>query len=156
MGFCEDLNTDPVSTLPIRNAPVVQPDTSIQDAIAAMLARSLGCAVIVDSNGFPTGLFTEQALLDALSDKPELKGLAVSDYSDPAFLVVNTGDPIMRVWDAIENDGLRFVCVVDDQGKLVGVTGQRGIAEYVAECFARQVVVQRLGSTPWMNQREGA
>lgn len=156
MGFSEDLNTEPVNTLPIRNAPVVQPDTSIKDAIAAMLERSLGCAVIVDPSGSPTGLFTEQSLLDALSNNPDLEGLTVSNYSDPAFLVVNAGDPIMRVWDAIENDGLRFVCVVDDHGKLVGVTGQRGIAEYVAECFARQVVVQRLGSTPWMNQREGA
>ena len=32
----------------------------------------------------------------------------------------------------------------------------RTIAEYLAESFPREVLTQRLGSTPWMDQREGA
>ena len=60
------------------------------------------------------------------------------------------------VLDVDCGDGLQFVCVTDDEGQIVGVTGQRGIAEYVAESFPQQVAVQRLGCTPWMQQREGA
>ncbi len=80
----------------------------------------------------------------------------MSDFPDSKYLVVKTSDSIGRVWDAIVRDAYRFICVVDDEGKLVGLTGQRGLAEYVSECFPQQVMAQRLGGKPWLDQREGA
>ncbi len=156
MGFRQDIEQDPVSNLPLREAVVVQPDTPIREAVAQMQAKPLGCAVIVDQAGTPSGLFTEQSLLDVLTQNVSLDDRTVSEFLDPAFLVVKSAEPISRVWDAIERDGLRFVCVTNSDGKLTGVTGQRGIFEYLADCYPQEVVVQRLGSTPWMQQREGA
>ena len=156
MGFRQDIEQDPVSNLPLRDAVVVRPDTPIREAVALMRAKPLGCAVIVDSANTPSGLFTEQSLLDVLTQNVSLDDRTVSEFSDPGFLAVKSVEPISRVWDAIEHDGLRFICVTDSDGKLTGVTGQRGIAEYLAEYFPQEVVVQRLGSTPWMQQREGA
>ncbi len=156
MGFRDDLEQDPISSLPIRDAVVIQPDTTLREAVELMRARALGCAIVVDPSGTPSGMFTEKCLLHALRRDASLDDRTVSDHLEPEFRVVASSEPIARVWDAIERDGLRFICVTDEDGKLVGVTGQRGIAEYLAESFPRQVVVQRLGSTPWMQQREGA
>ena len=156
MGFREDLESELVSSLPLREAIRARPDDSLRQAVEAMRAKSLGCAVIVDQAGKPSGLFTEQSLLDALTQNESLDERRIGDFTDPGFRCVKSSDPISRVWDAIAQDGIRFICVTDDAGDLIGVTGQRGIAEYVADCFPREVVVQRLGSTPWMDQREGA
>ena len=156
IGFREDLEQETIASLPLREAIVVHPDTVVRAAVAVMRHRSIGCAVIVDIGMVPTGLFTERSLLDALVQNASLDDRPVSDFAESNFLSVKRSEPVSRVWDAIYQDGLRFICVTDDQGKLIGITGQRGIAEYIAECFPQQVMVQRLGSTPWMQQREGA
>jgi CBS domain-containing protein len=156
MGFRQDLEQDHVSSLSLRDAIIVRAETTIAEAVGLMREKSLGCAVIVDPSGTASGIFTEQSLLAALAQHGSLADQTVGDYSDPHFLSLPSSAPISRVWDAIEQDGLRFICVTDDGGKLIGVTGQRGIFEYLAECFPQQVLVQRLGSTPWMEQREGA
>ncbi len=156
IGFREELEQEPIRSLPLREAIVVYPDTLLRAAVAVMRHRCIGCAVIVDIGMAPTGLFTERSLLDALIQHASLDNRPVSQFAEPNFLSVKSSEPISRVWDAIYEDGCRFICVTDDDGKLIGVTGQRGIAEYIAECFPQQVMVQRLGSTPWMQQREGA
>ncbi len=156
MRFREHLEQEPTSSLSLRDAVVVHAGTVVRGAIASMRTRSLGCAVIVDHAGAPTGIFTEQSVIELLFKNMSLDDRPIQDFADSNFVFVKDSEPISRVWDAIQNGGARFVCVVDDDGKLIGITGQRGIAEYVADCFAKHVTVQRLGCTPWMQQREGA
>ena len=156
MGFRQDLKEETVDSLPLRDAIAVDPHTVIRAAIALMRSHSLGCAVVIDEDGRPQGIFTEQSVIKLLMQNAMMDDLPVSEFADREFVVARKSDPIAKVWDAISSDGNRFVCVVDDDGRLMGLTGQRGIAEYVADCFARQVVVQRLGGTPWMQSREGA
>ena len=69
---------------------------------------------------------------------------------------VRTTDPITDVIEAMELKNTRLLCVVDEKGSVVGVTGQRGIMEYVAEHFPGQVMVQRIGQPPYLSDREGA
>jgi CBS domain-containing protein len=154
--FRDDLKQDTVSSLQLREAIVIHPQTSVSEAVALMRTKSLGCAVIVDHDGTPRGFFTEQSLLVALLQHDSLEDRPVSDFVDPDFITVQSSEPISRVWEAVRSSGSRFICVTDDDGNLIGVTGQRGLAEYVAEYFPQQVSVQRLGSTPWMQNREGA
>ncbi len=156
MGFREVLEHETVGELPLREAIEVRSGTVLRAAVAVMRSRSLGCAVLVDSSGVPSGIFTEHSLMNALMQDASLDDRPVIEFADPKFLSVTLSEPIAHVWDAIHGDGLRFVCVTDDNGKLIGITGQRGISEYISECFPQQVAVQRLGSTPWMQQREGA
>lgn len=148
------IDQEPVSSLPLREAITVQPATIVRAAVALMRSKQLGCAVIVEIDR-PIGIFSERSLLTALTQDPSLDSHAVRDFADPNFLTVKTSDPIAVVWDAIQKDGLRFICVADEEGRLVGLTGQRGLAEYIGECFP-QVMVQRLGAKPWMQNREGA
>ncbi len=156
ISFRQDLELDPIRNLPLRDAIVVSPNTLIRAAVALMRDRSLGCAVIVEHGLFPVGLFTEQSVLKVLTQNASLDERPVRAFADPNFMSVTASEPISKVWDAIQTNGLRFICVTDDDGRLIGITGQRGIAEYIAEYFPQQVTVQRLGSTPWMQQREGA
>jgi signal-transduction protein with cAMP-binding, CBS, and nucleotidyltransferase domain len=156
MSFRQELEQETVAQLPVREAIVVRPFTLVRAAVAVMRARSLGCCVMVDHGRIPSGIFTEHSLLHVLVRGDSLDDSPVCRYADPNFISVRLRDPISCVWEAIQRAGARFVCVTDDDGRLMGLTGQRGLAEYVADCFAQQVAVQRLGSTPWMHAREGA
>ena len=156
MSFREELSKETVSELPLRDAIAVDQHTVLRAAIALMRQHELGCAVIVDHLCRPTGIFTEQSVIRMLIAEASLDSQPVSDFADPHFFVVKQSDPISKVWDLIVGEAARFVCVIDDEGQLAGLTGQRGLAEYVCDCFASQIAVQRLGSTPWMLQREGA
>lgn len=149
------LARDRVSSLPIREAIQVTPATIVRAAAALMRTKRLGCAIMVDQSR-PVGVFTERSVLEVLTHDASLDNLPVKDFVDTSVRAVRTSDPIRTVWDAIQREGVRFVCVTDDDENLVGLTGQRGLAEYVADFFPQQVMVQRLGSKPWMGTREGA
>ena len=156
MGFYEDLARERVSSLSLRDAIALDEHTIARAAVALMRSNGLGCAVIVDQHGDPTGVFTEQSVIRLLAEVACLDTTPVSKFTDPDFFVVRSDDSIQKVWNAVVRDGARFVCVTDKAGRLMGLTGQRGLSEYVADCFAKQITVQRLGSAPWMLQREGA
>ena len=156
MSFQEDLAGERVESLPLRDAIAIDKHTILRAAIAMMRTHNLGCAVIVDSVCRPTGIFTEQSVIGMLVGDASIDAQPVSAFADPHFFVVKLTDPISDVWDAVVHQAARFVCVTDEEGQLVGLTGQRGLAEYVCDCFANQIAVQRLGSTPWMLEREGA
>ena len=69
---------------------------------------------------------------------------------------VKLTDPITYVLDAMQLKNLRFLCVVDAEGCLVGLTGQKGLIEFVADHFPGQIMVQRIGGKPYPAEREGA
>lgn len=152
----EILDGETVGNLPIREAITVRSGTVVRAAVARMRATNLGCALILNARGFPVGMFTEQSLLDALLKNASLDTSAVGEFADYRCTVVKESDPASCVWDAVEREGHRFVCVTDDTGKVIGLTGQRGLAEFLTEFFPGEVMVQRIGGTPWMQRREGA
>ena len=69
---------------------------------------------------------------------------------------VRASDPIADVLEAMQLKNIRLLCVVDEQDRVVGLTGQRGLMEYVAEHFPGEVTVQRIGQPPYLSDREGA
>jgi hypothetical protein len=85
-----------------------------------------------------------------------LGDVTVSEFAEQGFPRVCEDDPIVNVWEAVVTGEKRFVLVTDDQGQILGLTGQRGLAEYVSEYYPQQIMVQRLGAKPVMQQREGA
>ena len=156
MSFLNDLETELVQSLPLRDVIAIDPHTIVRAAVAMMRNHGLGCAVIAERGKPPTGIFTEHSVIEVLVRNVSIDECAVSKYADSSFVVVKQTDPILSVWKAVLDQAARFVCVTDEDGHLVGLTGQRGLAEYLCDCYARQVTVQRLGSTPWMREREGA
>ncbi|QDV83273.1 CBS domain-containing protein [Planctomycetes bacterium TBK1r] len=156
MSFKEQLSREQIRTLPLRDAIALDEHTVARAAIALMRTHSLGCAVIVDPGCRPQGIFNEQSIIRMLMAGVSLDTTAISAFADPDVGIVRADDPILFAWQAVVDQGHRFLCVTDDEGYLIGLTGQRGLAEYVCDCYAKQIAVQRLGSAPWMLQREGA
>jgi CBS domain-containing protein len=157
MGLVENLHNERVSQLPLRPAVAVDPDCPVLTAIEQMRAAQQGCAVVVDPQGKPLGTFSERMVIELLLRHPaNLENLSVGDHLDAEWFCVRHDDPLIKVLELIQQQGARFLCVTNDEGGVVALTGQKGLTEYVAEHFPQQVMVQRIGGQPGQQTREGA
>lgn len=157
MGLREDITHETVADMPLRPALTVTPDTSLAQAIRLMRDNALGCVFVIDSELRPTGKFTERQLVKLICggvplDEPVVKHMVTI----PDAGCVCMSDTVQTVLKKMRQTRLRFLCVVDDAGRVTGLTGQKGLMEYVTEHFPRQIKVQKMTSKLHMNTREGA
>jgi CBS domain-containing protein len=157
MALKDNLQNETVMNLPSREAITVTGDTSVLRAIERLREKRLGCAVVVDADSKPIGTFSERGLIDLLVSQPvDLTTLPVRDCLDKVWLNLPSNSPIQQVLDLILDQQARFICVTDEAGHTVALTGQRGLSEYIADHFPQQVMVQRVGGRPGTTTREGA
>ncbi|MCZ7644049.1 MAG: CBS domain-containing protein [Planctomycetota bacterium] len=156
MGLFEDLRSEPVSELAIRKALTVREDAAIGEAIPRMKAERLGCVILVDAAGKPTGTFTEEELIRLLARGQACLAESVGKHRAAAWASVSEDEPVGKVLSLMDSRNLRFVIVTDAAGKAVGLTGQKGLMEYIADHFPREVLVRHVGRKPYIHEREGA
>lgn len=157
MGLKENLENESITQLPMREAILLAESTPVKDAVELMRQKHIGSTVVVDEAGMPLGKFTERSLIDLLlSDRSQYENGTVGNHLDAKFMTISAKNRVMDVLEAVESKGTRFIYVLDDEGKPIAVTGQRGMSEFVAEHFPQQVMVQRVGSRPATQTREGA
>ena len=156
MGLFENINSEPVSRLNLREPVLVSPDDTVKQVAKKLREKSLGCAMVVDADNKPTGMFTESMLTQLLAKHPTAIDDAIGIHAAKPWPQVNTHDQIVSVLDALEIKNTRFLSVVDEEGHVVGLSGQKGLMEYIADHFPNEVMVQRTGQKPTMPHREGA
>ncbi len=121
-----------------------------------MRHQELGCVIVIDEDRRPQGIFTESMLRQLLAAEPTAVNDRLGDHMNCDAKWVRLTDPVSQVLRAMQTENTRFVGVVDCDGRLVGLTGQKGLMEYVAEHFPQQVMVQRVARPPHFVEREGA
>jgi CBS domain-containing protein len=106
--------------------------------------------------GRPIGFFTERKVIEVLAQGyTDLDEIPVSEHLDEAWFAVHEDAPLCDAVDAIQRRGARFLCVTDDEGRVVALTGQKGLAEYIADHFPNLVTVEPVGGRLGLD-REGA
>lgn len=155
MGLFENIQNDKVKDLNLRDPVLAKPDDKVRDVVQAMRKLKLGCTIVVDDGRKPVGMFTESMLTQMIARKPESIHDNVGDHCANQWPQVSLDDPVAAVLDALEVKNVRFLSVVDESGRIAGLTGQKGLMEYVADHFP-QVTVQRVGQKTPMKTREGA
>lgn len=156
MGLFENMNTETVQSLNLRDPVLAKPDDKLRDVIQAMRKLKLGCAILVDGQRKPVGMFTESMLTRLMASNPGAINDPVGDHAADHWPQVQMSDPIVSVLEALEVKNVRFLSVVGDNGRIAGLTGQKGLMEYIADHFPEQVTVQRVGLSPSLKSREGA
>ena len=156
MGLQENIQNEPVSALSVRPVTTLLPQATVGQAVKAMRDSGHGCVVVIDDKGKPAGTFTEYDLIGLLLKDPEAVARKIGDHLSPQWGCVRQDSRIACVIRAMQDYHLRFVVVADCEGRAVGLTGQRGISEYITDHFPRQVVASRVGGRPDFKKQEGA
>ncbi len=157
MGLQQNFHDEPVSRLSLREPVTAAPSETLRDVIGRMRDKKLGCVIVVDGDDKPVGIFTESALTQLLGRHGgQVVNEPIEKHMASPCTWVKLTDPITYVVEAMQLKNVRFICVVDESGRVAGLTGQKGLIEFVADHFPDQVMVQRIGGTPYSNKREGA
>jgi len=156
MGLYDNMLTDPISRLALRQAITVSADLSVRDAVLRMREGKLGCVIVTDADRKPLGMFTEAMLRTLLNQNQNFLDDSVCDHMARQYPSAALDDPVVTVLEAMQAENVRFVCVVDKQGRAAGLTGQKGLMEYIADHFPQLVMTQRAGAKPPLSEREGA
>ena len=155
MGMFENIQNENVRSLKLRDPVLAKPDDKVRDVVQAMRKLNLGCAIVVDDQRKPTGMFTESMLTQMLVKDPAALQDAIGNHSADHWPQVSTEDSVAAVLDALEVKNVRFLSVVDERGRIAGLTGQKGLMEFIADHFP-QVTVQPVGENLATTAREGA
>ncbi len=156
MGLRQTFKDEAVSKLPLRPVLTLPPDGTVRQAVALMKQHALGCLFVVDAGGRALGRFTERDLIRQLAADPGVLDKPLSQVMTPPESCIEVGAPVEAVFNEMKDLGRRFICITDENGRMVGLTGQKGLMEYIAENFPRQVKVQMMQSKLYMDDREGA
>ena len=156
MGLQENICNDLIDQLQLREPVSVSPEVSLRETVTTMRNRNIGCAAVVDKEHKPIGIFTESMLTELLSHGPVDMNKPIKDFMAVRYPWVRISDPVAELLEAMQLKNVRMLCVVDEQDRLVGLTGQRGLMEFVADHFPGQIMVQRVGLAPYPAEREGA
>ncbi len=156
MGLRQDILREPVSELVLRELIALKPGDTVRRAVAKMREKKLGCVVVVDADGRPLGKFTERLLIKLLLAGPQRLEEPVASHMAAVWGTIKLTDPIAKAIRVMQDKSLRFLIVLESDGRAVGLTGQRGLMEYIADHFPRAVKGQTMDSKLYMDQREGA
>lgn len=156
MGLRQNILTDPVSELNLRKVITVKPETTVREAAAKMREGKLGCVVVMSSEGKPVGIFTERKVMRLILECTKKLDEPVSNHLITTAGPMADDSPIGDMVTKMQVDNLRFLAVENPKEKIVSISGYKGLMEYIAEHFPRQIKVQRMKSKMFMDEREGA
>lgn len=156
MGLKEDLDTTFVSELNIRPPVTVSKSATVREAVRVMRDAGLGCVVVVDEESKAVGIFTEALLRHGLNDSVEMLDDCIANQMAERLPWVLPTDPARDILDSMEEFNIRFLAVLDEDHRVIGLTGQKTLVEFIAEKFPREVLTQDPTGHTVSQSKEGA
>lgn len=156
MGLKKDILNQPIANLKLRDVAIVNTSATVHDAIIAMRNKKLGTVIITDDADLPLGMFNEKILIPLLVDRPNLLNEPATQHMTTKLSHVTTNDTIAHLVHMMQQHNLRWMLVLDDQGRPIAITGLLGVVTYVVEHFQRLIKVQPMQTKLSIDEREGA
>lgn len=156
MALRENISHESVSELTLRPLVLFKPERPVNDACESMREGGLGATIAVDAVGRPVGMFNEKVLIRLLASNPDAVNEPAEKHMVREVVTVKVTDPIAELIATMKQRHLRWVCVVDEQGKATALTGLRGVMEYVVDHHPLLVKSTPIRRKLSMTEREGA
>ena len=129
-----------IRSLSLRKPVVVSCGTSVQKGIDKMLARHIGCILVVNDNQL-AGIFTERdALLKIAGENLDLSNSKIDDFMTRDTIALHRSDSISAALRLMHEGRYRHVPIVDDLTKPLAVVSIRDIVRYIVEYFPQDVL----------------
>lgn len=157
VSFDEAILRQPLTVLGPHDPIVVDPATSVLEAITLMRESRIGC-VLVAHGGKLEGIFTERDVLVHVAGRN-------LDAADTPVRRVMTADPehlrptdsIAYALNAMSLGGYRHIPLVDEARAPVGVVSVRDVIHYLVRLFPKSVMnLPTLPRQNYAREREGA
>jgi len=145
------LMEEPVACLQPLRPLTVELHTPLDEAVRFMRNHGIGCVLVTDAAGKLTGILTERDLLQKVAGEGnDLTRLRVADCMTATPETSKPGYPLGYGLQRMIVSDIRYLPLVDDSGKPVGIVSSRDIIAYMANRF--RVAVET--ATPPVPARE--
>jgi CBS domain-containing protein len=154
-SLSQNLRSNRVGNLRLREICSVGLVTSIQDAVRAMVQRRTGCALIMDGNAL-VGIFTERDFLNRVVAKGIDPSRSIHEVMTTEPKTIDSHATVMAAVEMMEQGGYRHLPVIKEDRQPIGVLSVKDVVHYMVEYFPAKVY--NLPPTPAEHQlaREGA
>ena len=116
-----DISTESVQTL--------TPITTLQEAATVMRERDLGWMPVEESDKV-VGIVTDRDIvIRGVASALDMKTTAVREVMTKNIVSCNAGDDVEDACELMEREQVRRLCVLDDDGRLVGVVSLADLAQ---------------------------
>jgi len=156
MGLSSHLQQTRVNDTNIRPPVSIAQTATVRDAVKVMRSAGLGCVVVVDSDEKAVGMFTEGILRHTLNSSPSILDDSIQSQMVERLPWVSPTEPMSVVLEAMEDNNIRFLAILDERHRLVGITGQKTLMEFIADTFPREILTQDPTAVTISNRKEGA
>jgi predicted transcriptional regulator len=156
MGLRDSLDEATISQMNCRPVVAIDQSATVRQAVEAMRKGELGCIVILDESGAAIGMFTEAVLRHRLNESAAVLDEPVTSHMVERFAWVLPTDAASTVLDAMDVHNTRFIAVLDEHRKPVGITGQKTLVEFIADYYPRLVLTEDPTGITTSLKREGA
>lgn len=156
MRLKEQLDTTTVGELNVRPPVTISLSATVRDAVVKMRGAGLGCVIVVDDDQEAVGIFTEAMLRYALNDSAAILDDSLEGQMAERLPWVLPTDPARDVLDSMEEFNIRFLAVLDPDHRVIGLTGQKTLVEFIAEAFPHEVLTQDPTGQTVSQSKEGA
>ena len=134
-------NLQNVGSLMDRRCPRLPPDAPLESALRAM-ETGAGACVVVDPAGRPLGILTERDVVRLFAEfagRDDLPERVDAVMSAPVLSVRLDGG-VLDVARRMQEDSIRHLVVVDDQGAMAGIIGQHHMITPLAIEFLEEAM----------------
>jgi len=130
------LMEDPVERLHPSRPLTVDLLTSLTEAIDVMRNHHIGCVLVTAADGSLAGILTERDLLHKVAGHGlELDQCAVQDFMTEVPETSRAEHPLGCALQRMIVSDLRYLPLVNETGRPVGISSSRDIIEYIAKKF---------------------
>ncbi|GAB4334652.1 MAG: KpsF/GutQ family sugar-phosphate isomerase [Candidatus Abyssubacteria bacterium] len=107
--------------------PVVSEDALVREALVAVTRARAGAAVVVDSSGKLTGIFTDGDLRRSLEKDPTLLSKPIRNYMTHSPLSISPDKLVEEAMRLIKTERKKDLPVIDETGRPVGFVDEQDL-----------------------------
>ncbi len=116
-----------IGPLVTRAVLTVEEDDSFSEAAIWMMERGVGSAVVLNSDGKPTGIITDRDALRVIARGSDMGSVKVRDCVTRGLKTVTPSLDLVDAARVMRDKGFRHLVVVDENGELFGVFSMRDL-----------------------------
>lgn len=130
-----------------RNPSCVTADASVREAAQIMQRENVGIVPVVDDAGDRklVGLVTDRDIaIRCIADGKDSSCRVRDVMSADDLATCNADDEIEDVMDAMSNEQVRRIPIVDERGSLIGIVSQADVVRKASDDSKAQQTVERI------------
>ncbi len=128
IGYEYFIKIKKVSEVMTKRLFTISKDMTVSQALSDMARESLSCLVIAQDDR-PVGILTERDVARLLVDRGDVWQLKVEEVMSSPVQTLSQQTPVHEAAKIMQQEKIRRVVVVDEDGKIVGLTTQSDIVK---------------------------